>query len=71
MTELRLAAASTIDQANDVLKEFLPRFNTRFAVGAEQPEKAYWPVPAEPSLTLTISLKHTRKVARDNTIKYQ
>ena len=71
VTELRLAGVSTIDQANDVLQEFLPRFNARFALAAEQPERAYRPVPAELSLTETISLKHTRKVARDNTVRYQ
>ena len=54
-----------------VLKEFLPHFNARFAVAPEQPEKAYRLVPAELSLTETISLRHTRKVARDNTIKYR
>ena len=71
ITELRLAGASTIDQANAVLAEFLPRFNARFSVAAEQPETAYRPLPAELSLSETISLKHTRKVARDNTVKYQ
>ena len=54
-----------------VLQEFLPRFNTRFAVAAEQPEQSYRPVPAELSLTETICLKDTRKVTRDNTMKYQ
>ncbi len=71
VTELRLADASTIDQASLVLQEFLPRFNARFAVAAEQPETAYRPVPAELSLTESICLKDTRKVARDNTVKYQ
>ena len=70
VTELRLAGASNIDQAKDVLEEFLPRFNARFAVAAEQPEMAYRPVPAELSLTETICIKDTRKVARDNTVKY-
>ena len=70
VTELRLAGASTIDQAHEVLQEFLPRFNDRFAVVAEQPETAYRPVPAELSLTETICIKDTRKVARDNTVKY-
>ena len=45
------------------VQEFLPRFNARFAVAAEQPERAYRPVPAELSLTETISLKHTRREA--------
>ena len=71
VTELRLAGASTMEQANAVLKEFLPHFNARFAVAPEQHEKAYRPVPAELSLTETISLRHTRKVARDNTVKYR
>ena len=71
VTELRLAGATTMDQANEVLQEFLPRFNPRFAVAAEQPEAAYRPVPADLSLTETATIKHTRKVARDNTVHYQ
>ena len=70
VTELRLAGASTIEQAKEVLQEFLPRFNARFAVAAEHPETAYRPVPDELSLTETICIKDTRKVARDNTVKY-
>ena len=69
-TELRLAGASNIDQAKEVLQEFLPQFNARFAVAAEHPETDYRPVPAELSLTETICIKDTRKVARDNTVKY-
>ena len=70
VTELRLAGATTMDQANAVLQEFLPRFNQRFSVAAEQPETAYRPVPEDLSLTETVSIRHTRKVARDNTVKY-
>ena len=70
VTELRLAGTSTIDQANAVLQEFLPRFNAQFAVAAEQQETAYRPVPAEPPLAETVCIKHTRKVARENTVKY-
>ena len=71
VTELRLAGASNIDEASLVLREYLPRFNARFSVAAEQPEPAYRPVSEELSLTETICLKDTRKVARDNTVKYQ
>ena len=71
VTELRLAGASTIGQASDILQTFLPRFNARFAVAAEHPETAYRPAPDDLSLTETICLKGTRKVARDNTVKYQ
>ena len=47
VTELRLAGATTMEEANAVLQEFLPRFNHRFAVAAEQPETAYRPVPED------------------------
>ena len=70
VTELRLAGAASIQEANDVLQQFLPRFNAQFAVAAEQPEKAYRPVSTELSLTETICLKHPRKMGRDNTVKY-
>ena len=69
VTELRLAGAATMDQANTVLQEFLPRFNARFSVTAEQPETAYRRVLDDLSLTETVSIQHTGKVARDNTVQ--
>ena len=62
-TELRLAGASNIDQANLVLQEFLPRLNARFSVAAEQPETAYRPAADEPSLSESICLKDTARRA--------
>ena len=38
VAELRLAGATTIDDANHVLEGFLPRFNNRFKVPARQSE---------------------------------
>ena len=67
VTELRLAGASTIDQAKEVLQEFLPRFNARFAVAAEHPEMAYRPVPAELSLTELDFTQNPGKVMDDIT----
>ena len=40
MVELRLARACTLAEANQVLAEFLPRFNQRFGVPANQPDSA-------------------------------
>ena len=71
VTELRLAGCKTIDQANIVLRDFLPRYNTQFAVPAELTEPAYRPWHFQRLLDQIICLKHTRKVARDNTVKYQ
>ena len=71
VTELRLADALTMDQATAVLQDFLPRYNARFAVQPEHPEPAYR--SADPDLTLSeiLCFKDTRKVGRDNTVKYQ
>ena len=70
VTELRLADARTIGQTTAVLRDFLPRFNARFAVQPEHPEAAYRPVSPELCLSEILCFKHTRKVARDNTVKY-
>src|SRR5712692_6093392 len=48
VVELRLADARTLEQAQQVATEYLPRFNVQFAVGAGQPGSAYRPLP-EPS----------------------
>ena len=40
-------------------------------MAAEQPEKAYRPLPAELSLAEIICMRNSRKVARDNTVKYR
>ena len=69
-TELRLADARTIGQATAVLRDFLPRFNARFAVQPEHPEAVYRPVASDLCLSEILCFKHTRKVARDNTVKY-
>ena len=71
MTELRLAGATTIEEANVVLKEFLDRFNARFGVAAQHPEAAYRPLEPDVCLDTTICFRHSRRVARDNTVKYR
>ena len=70
VTELRLADARTMDQANAVLRDFLPRYNLQFAVPAELDEPAYRPWNGNRPLNEILCFKHTRKVARDNTVKY-
>ena len=71
VTELRLAGAATIAEADSVLQGFLPRFNTRFAVPPQCPEAAYRPLALDVCLDRILCFKHRRKVARDNTVKFQ
>ena len=70
MAELRLAGASTLEEANQVLSDFLPRFNQRFGVPAAQPESAYRPVDPELDLGGVLCIKELRRVGKDNTVRY-
>ena len=71
VTEPRLAGASTIEQANNVLEEFLPRFNQRFKVPTQYPETAFRPLDPNLWLEQVLCFKHSRKVAKDNTVRFQ
>ena len=71
VSELRLAGAITIDQANTVLRDFLPRFNAQFRVPAQQNQDAYRPLDSSLHLERILCFKHLRQVAKDNTVKYQ
>ena len=71
VSELRLAGAATIDQANAVLRDFLPRFNNQFRVPAQQSPAAYRSLASSLHLERILCFKHLRQVVRDNTVKYQ
>jgi|SRR5579863_1624592 len=68
--ELRLAGASTGEQANEFLAQYLPRFNAQFAVPAAQEGTAYRPLPAGLSLESLLCFKYERIVAADNTVQF-
>ncbi len=70
ITELRLAGATTVEQAKAVLQQFLPRFNRRFGVPAQCPDPAFRPLQRDLPLEQVLCFKHRRRVARDNTVKY-
>lgn len=67
---LRQAGATCLEEANQVLPGFLPRFNARFAVPPAEEPTAYrpWPMGLEPDDVLCF--KHERVVANDNAISF-
>ena len=71
VTELRLAGADSIGAANRVLDKFLPRYNRRFRVPSQRSESAYRPLDPDLCLEQVLCFKHRRKVAKDNTVKFQ
>ena len=61
VTELRLACAATIDDANRVLQDFLPLFNSRFKVPAQELEVAYRAVDGAMCLERVLCFKYRRR----------
>ena len=70
VSELRLANASTLEEANDVLSEFVPRFNARFGVPPTQAGSAYRVPDANLDIAGVLCRKERRRVAKDNTVRY-
>jgi transposase len=69
-SELRLAQAKTLEEANGVLRSFLWRFNRRFAVPAAQPAVAYQSVSKELRLDEVFCFKYDRTVGADNVVAF-
>jgi len=70
-SELRLANVRTMEEAQEVLRRFLPRYNRRFVVPAAEPESAYRSVDPDLDLATVFCLKHTRTVGRDNVVQFK
>ena len=68
--ELRLRGLTTIDGANQFLREhYISEFNQRFTVKAAERGTAFVPLRRK-DLELVFSLQHERVVARDNTVSF-
>ena len=70
VSEMRLAGSTTIQQANKLLWNFLPRFNGQFGVAPAQSGSAYGQLPTDISLDATLCFKYIRTVANDNTVHF-
>lgn len=67
---LREAQACNAEEANQVLIDFLPKFNTRFAVTPAQPGSVFLPWPQEYHTEDHFCFKYIRTVTNDNTIRF-
>ena len=68
--ELREANAKTKDEANQVLRAYLPKFNSRFAVVPAETGSAFVPWPEDWDPEQVFCFKHRRTVLNDNTISF-
>jgi transposase len=67
-SELRLAGASDIETANQVLRGFLPDYNRRFGRAPRETEKAWRPAPTQ--LDRICCFHHQRLVSNDNVVQW-
>jgi transposase len=67
---LRKAQAAHLDEANQVLRAFLPKFNPRFRVTPAQSETGFLPWPKDYRAKDFFCFKHTRTVTNDNTFPF-
>lgn len=70
VSELRLAQASSCQQANAVLEAFVADFNQRFAVAPNQTENYLRRLPRGFDLPRCLSFQYQRCVAPDHTIAF-
>lgn len=69
-SELRLAHASTLDDANTVLARFLPAYNAQFAVPAREAASDFRRLPRGFDLARCLSFQYQRVVAPDHTLRF-
>src|ERR1022692_1956406 len=68
VSELRLACATTLSEANAVLARFCADYNQRFARPAAQSARDFRPLPRRFDLARCLSLHYRRVVAADHTV---
>ncbi len=69
VSELRLAGASTLEEANQVLREYLPLHNERFGVAADVAGSVYRPLNPGIDPETVFCFKYERVVGSDNTVR--
>ena len=71
VSELRMAGAQTMAEANQVVADFLPRYNQRFMVPAAQAGSAYQPTYPGFIPEQAFCLKYHRTVGSDNVVRFK
>lgn len=69
-SELRLAGARTLEQANAVLERFIEEYNEKFGVAAQQVANDFRPLGRKLNWDRLFSLKYERVVGKDHVIQF-
>ncbi|MGI6676327.1 MAG: helix-turn-helix domain-containing protein [Bacilli bacterium] len=71
VTELKMAGIFDIDAANEFLKDFVPKFNERFALPIDYLTSVFDENIDQETINNTLAVISARKVDNGNTIKYK
>ena len=69
-SELRLAKARTVEEANAVLEQFIEQFNRRFGIVARERVSDFRPLSKELNADRIFSLRYERVVGKDHVIVF-
>ncbi|MGD0436588.1 MAG: ISNCY family transposase [Bryobacteraceae bacterium] len=69
-SELRLAGAATLEQANQVLETFREDYNQRFAVAARETANDFRPLSKKLNWDRLFSLRYERVVGKDHVVDF-
>ncbi|MFZ0034658.1 MAG: ISNCY family transposase [Sedimentisphaerales bacterium] len=70
VSELRLAGTKTIEEANQVLADFLSRYNQKFAIAAVEQESAYIKPDSSFNPDEYFCFKYSRVAGSDNVVRF-
>jgi len=69
--DMKRKGITSVEQANEFLKQYIPYYNRKFAVQAASPEKAYLPKQDMSALQLIFAKHHTRKLDSGLTFSFE
>jgi hypothetical protein len=69
VSELRVAGATTREEAQRVLDKFIVKFNRQFGVPPSEPQTGYRPLAVQVDPFKLFSFRHERVVGNDNTVR--
>ena len=69
--EMRLAGISTLEQANEFLKEYLPKHNAKYAVAPAKRTNLHKPVPKHLNIEEIFCIKEFRSITNGYTIQWK
>lgn len=69
-TEFRIHNITTLEEANEFLKSYIPKYNKKFSIEAANEKSSFMKLPKHINLDYLLSVKETRTVDASNCISF-